>query len=110
MVNNKFKVALSQALRLPTAENKDVIVFELGSLTVEIYKPLEKDLQQPHTRDECYIVVSGTGTYSVDGEVMDFAPGDFLYAPAGVEHRFETFSEDFLTWVIFYGPEGGEQI
>jgi mannose-6-phosphate isomerase-like protein (cupin superfamily) len=38
-----------------------------------------------------------------------FGPGDFLFAPAGVEHRFEDFSKDFATWVLFYGPEGGEQ-
>jgi hypothetical protein len=23
-------------------------------------------------------------------------------------HRFEDFTEDFLVWVFFYGPEGGE--
>jgi hypothetical protein len=26
-----------------------------------------------------------------------------------VPHRFEDFTHDFGTWVIFYGPEGGEQ-
>jgi len=31
-----------------------------------------------------------------------------LFVPAGVEHRFEHFSEDFSTWVVFYGPRGGE--
>ena len=108
-MDHRFKVALSKALQLPNSEKKDVVVFERGSLTVEIYRPLGNDEQQPHTRDECYVVISGTGTYSVDGELIDFAPGDFLYAPAGVEHRFETFSEDFVTWVIFYGPEGGEE-
>lgn len=25
-------------------------------------------------------------------------------------HRFEEFSEDFATWVFFYGPEGGEGV
>ena len=29
---------------------------------------------------------------------------------AGVVHRFEGFSEDFLVWVFFYGPEGGERV
>jgi len=24
-------------------------------------------------------------------------------------HRFEDFTEDLLTWVVFYGPEGGER-
>ena len=29
-------------------------------------------------------------------------------AAAGEVHRFERFSDDFATWVFFYGPEGGE--
>lgn len=37
-----------------------------------------------------------------------FAPGDVLFVPAGVKHRFADFSADFATWVFFYGPEGGE--
>ena len=28
---------------------------------------------------------------------------------AGVEHRFDDFRKDFATWVLFYGPEGGER-
>jgi len=31
-----------------------------------------------------------------------------LFVPARVEHRFEEFSDDFATWVIFWGPKGGE--
>jgi hypothetical protein len=27
----------------------------------------------------------------------------------GVEHRFENFSHDFVTWVVFYGPQVGEK-
>jgi mannose-6-phosphate isomerase-like protein (cupin superfamily) len=38
-----------------------------------------------------------------------FGPGDVLFVPAGVEHRFEDFSDDLDVWVIFYGPEGGER-
>lgn len=110
MIEHKFKVALSKAIGLPTPEQKDVVVFERGSLTVEIYKPLDRDLQQPHARDEAYFVISGSGTYFIDGDRTKFVAGDFLYAPAGVEHRFEKFSEDFQTWVAFYGPEGGEEV
>ena len=44
-----------------------------------------------------------------DGEERHpFNAGDLLFVPAGVVHRFEDFSDDFSTWVIFYGPEGGE--
>lgn len=84
-------------------------LFEHGTLAVEIYKPEKVDLQQPHSRDEVYVVVSGTGEFVNGGERNTFAPGDFLFVPAGVEHRFENFTDDFSTWVLFYGPEGGEK-
>ena len=31
-----------------------------------------------------------------------------VFVPAGQIHRFEDFSSDFVVWVVFYGPEGGE--
>ena len=79
-----------------------------GSLSVEIYQPLVQDTQEPHARDEVYVVVSGHGDFVNGGVRMPFQPGELLFVPAGVEHRFENFSDDFATWVIFYGPEGGE--
>lgn len=83
-------------------------VFQHGSLEVEIYKPVKIDLQKPHTRDEVYVVISGSGLF-INGEVRHpFQAGEVLFVPAGVEHRFENFTEDFATWVFFYGPEGGE--
>ncbi|MEK6154784.1 cupin domain-containing protein [Flavobacteriaceae bacterium 3-367] len=83
-------------------------LFEHGTLTIEMYKPQQVDLQEPHTRDEVYIVVAGHGEFLNQGERTTFGAGDFLFVPAGAEHRFENFTEDFATWVIFYGPEGGE--
>ena len=84
-------------------------VLEHGSLVVEIYAPRGHDPQQPHTRDEVYVVFSGRGHF-VNGDAREpFAPGDLLFVPAGVPHRFEDFTEDLVVWVVFYGPEGGEQ-
>ena len=83
-------------------------VFRHSSLDVEVYAPRGHDDQTPHTRDEVYVVVSGTGMFVRDGERVAFQPGDFLFVPAGLDHRFEDFSDDFVTWVLFYGPEGGE--
>jgi mannose-6-phosphate isomerase-like protein (cupin superfamily) len=96
--------------QVPTAEGKRFdAVFRHGTLQIEIYAPRGHDPQQPHTRDEAYIVVQGSGTFLCAGRREKFVPGDFLFAPAGVEHRFENFSDDLAVWVIFYGPEGGEQ-
>ncbi len=83
-------------------------VFRHGSLQVEIYAPVGRDPQTSHTRDEAYVVVSGTGTFVSDAGRQEFGPGDFLFAPAGVVHRFEEFSPGLVVWVLFYGPEGGE--
>jgi mannose-6-phosphate isomerase-like protein (cupin superfamily) len=45
---------------------------------------------------------------SFNNERVAFGPGDLLFVPAGVAHRFEQFSDDLLVWVLFYGPQGGE--
>ena len=84
-------------------------MFRHGSLQVEYYAPRGTDPQQPHKRDEGYIVISGTGTFIIDKQQTPFGPGDFLFVPAGVKHRFENFTGDLGVWVIFYGPEGGEK-
>ncbi len=84
-------------------------LFEHGSLVIEIYQPDKVDHQQPHARDEVYVVISGSG-YFVNGESRQpFEAGEVLFVPAGESHRFEEFTDDFATWVIFYGPEGGER-
>lgn len=79
-----------------------------GTLDVEIYRPVGVDLQTSHSRDELYVIISGRGTFFCAGDRREFEPGEVLFVPAGAEHRFENFSEDFATWVFFYGPQGGE--
>lgn len=83
-------------------------LFAHGSLEIEIYKPDRHDLQQPHDRDEIYVVISGHGEFINGDDTVIFHPGDVLFVPAGVVHRFVHFTEDFATWVFFYGPAGGE--
>ena len=80
-----------------------------GTMEVEVYAPRGRDPQKPHTRDELYFVVSGRGTFVNGPERHPFGPGDALFVPAGVEHRFEDFTDDLVVWVVFYGPEGGEK-
>jgi mannose-6-phosphate isomerase-like protein (cupin superfamily) len=83
-------------------------LFKHGTLSIEIYAPRGRDPQTPHSRDEAYVVVSGSGWFRNGAERHRFGPGDFLFVPARVEHRFEEFTDDLVVWVVFYGPEGGE--
>ena len=85
-----------------------ITLFLHGSLQVEIYKPKGIDRQQPHGRDEIYVVISGSGTFLLGSERQPFEEGEVLFVPAGIVHRFENFTDDFATWVFFYGPTGGE--
>ena len=80
-----------------------------GTLSVEVYQPVGTDVQVPHDRDEVYVVIAGRGTFHNGDTRREFTAGDLLFVAAGVEHRFEDFSDDFSTWVLFYGPQGGEE-
>ena len=103
-------VTLAQALAgLRGPENKTFSeVLAHGSLSIEIYAPRGVDPQTPHRRDELYVVVSGRGEFVNGPDRHPFQPGDVLFVPAGVVHRFESFNDDFVTWVVFFGPDGGE--
>jgi mannose-6-phosphate isomerase-like protein (cupin superfamily) len=105
------KSTVADALtKLPAPGGKRfATVFERGTLLVEIYAPRGADPQQPHTRDEAYFVAVGSGEYVCGDTRQPFGPTDILFAAAGVEHRFENFTEDLVVWVLFYGPEGGEE-
>jgi mannose-6-phosphate isomerase-like protein (cupin superfamily) len=106
----KERATVAEAMRLlpgPGGE-RFAKVLGHGSMEVEVYAPRGKDPQTPHTRDELYVVVSGSGEFVNGPERHPFGPGDVLFVPAGVVHRFEKFTDDLVVWVVFYGPEGGE--
>ena len=104
------RVTVDEVLRLLPAEGvRSAAAFSRGSLIVKLYAPRDTDPQRPHAQDEVYVVVRGGGRFVVGAERHPFGPGDLLFVPAGVEHRFEDFGDDLVVWVIFYGPEGGER-
>jgi mannose-6-phosphate isomerase-like protein (cupin superfamily) len=106
----KRKVTVTEAMaHLPGPQGeRSATLLEHGSMLVKIYAPRGTDPQQPHTQDEVYVIVQGSGDF-VNGESRQpFGPGDLLFVPAGVLHRFENFTEDLIMWVVFYGPAGGE--
>jgi mannose-6-phosphate isomerase-like protein (cupin superfamily) len=109
MTATKLALADARARLAQQPGLRFVELFRHGSLTVELYEPRGVDPQQPHTRDEVYVVVSGHGEFVMGESRVSFVAGDFLFVSAGVPHRFERFSADLSVWVMFYGAEGGER-
>ena len=101
----KFAVSIAKAIEQLQKEKdkRFTVVMEDGSMSVEYFAPHKIDKQQPHEQDELYVIVSGESDFYRDGETIKCRKGDVLFVPAGMEHRFINFRDDFATWVIFYG-------
>jgi mannose-6-phosphate isomerase-like protein (cupin superfamily) len=109
---DKAHLSIADALQRleEAAGGRSIALFEHGSLQVKMYAPRGHDPQEPHARDELYVVARGSGVF-FNGETRQaFQTGDLIFAPAGSAHRFEDFTDDFAVWVMFYGPEGGEPL
>lgn len=105
-----YRFGFEDALaRLPGPKGERFVeVFSHRSLSVEMYAPRGTDPQQPHERDEVYVVQRGSGWFLNGSHRHPFDTGDVLFVPAGTTHRFEDFTDDLAVWVFFYGPPGGE--
>ena len=108
-----WQAMLDEALERIAARGGQPKPFEVmlnhGSARIGVYAPRGSDPQLPHDQDEVYIVARGSGVFLNGSTRASFGPGDMLFVPAGVIHRFESFSDDFAVWVVFYGPKGGEE-
>jgi mannose-6-phosphate isomerase-like protein (cupin superfamily) len=111
-----MKISIPQALsRLPATLTKTypngapfITMLAGGTMSVEVFAPNAQDLQQPHTQDELYFIHSGTAQLIINNQTFDAKLGDAFFVAAGVTHQFKNFTDDFVTWVVFYGPQGGE--
>ena len=103
-----FSLAEALAMGPPREGRLAIEVFDHGTLDLLVYDPPRPDPQQPHKKDEVYIVARGSAQF-FDGDAHHaIEAGACVFVPAGEVHRFDDCSEDFLLWVIFYGPDGGE--
>lgn len=106
----KYQVSLAEAIAQlnKDSEHPFTVLLQHGTLQVEYFAPRDIDTQTPHEQDELYIIASGYSDFYRNGETIKCQKGDILFVPARMEHRFINFSNDFATWVIFYGKKGGE--
>jgi len=109
-IETVWRFSLNHAFSAPIPKGaRSHLVHSHGSLSLRLYAPRGTDPQTPHEQDEVYVVARGSGWFVVGDSRVPFGPLDSLFVPAGVVHRFEDFTDDFATWVVFYGPKGGER-
>ncbi len=94
--------------RLPLPANEkwkngvwDVEPFEKDGVKLVFFAPEGTDYQTSHDEDEFYFIVRGSGELIIAAERFAVQPGDVFFVEAGVEHRFENFT-DLVTWAIFF--------
>ena len=70
--------------------------FRDSSLSLGIYglSAGENDPQQPHTEDEVYYIVRGSGRMRVGDQDRAVTPGSVVFVEAGAQHRFHSREED----------------
>jgi mannose-6-phosphate isomerase-like protein (cupin superfamily) len=79
-----------------------------GTMRFLLFSPKVTDVQRPHIQDELYIISRGTSRFVRNDEWVTVSAGDALFVPATMKHRFEEMSDDFETWVVFWGEKGGK--
>lgn len=104
-----IEIAMAER-QLSAANGGYRIVHQSPGLELGVYVLVapEPDHQQPHDRDEAYVVLKGRGTLEVEDERVDLEVGQAAFVPAGANHRFVGY-EGLSVLVIFTGTGAGER-
>ena len=66
-------------------------------------------VQPPHEHnnsDKFYIVMEGTGRFTVGEETFDAGPGELVWSAAGVAHGVENTGDEMLVLIVGIAPIG----
>ena len=88
--------------RLEAGDGGYEVVHKSAGLEIGVYVLVapEPDRQQPHDDDEVYVVLSGRGVLTVEGQATPVSEGQAVFVPAGADHQFTGY-EGLSVLVIF---------
>ena len=66
-----------------------------------VLHPGEKDTQEPHSADELYYVIQGSGMMELGKTKKSIGQGSIVFVPAGMQHKFYGNSEDLVVLYVF---------
>ena len=83
------------------------IVFDSPAIELGVYVLVapQPDEQEPHDRDEIYVVLEGSGVLTVAGEEVELNRGDAAFVAAGTEHRFSAYQR--LSLLVLFDKTTG---
>lgn len=61
----------------------------------------QEDTQEPHSEDELYFVIEGSGWLELGGTKAKVKPGSIVFVPAGMHHRFYGNKIDLVVLYMF---------
>lgn len=87
----------------------DIEAFKHGSMSLIYFSPEGTDYQTPHSQDEWYFVLEGSGVIEIEGKEHSFSQGAAIFVAAGENHKFLGNLNGIKMWALFYGPNRGEK-
>jgi mannose-1-phosphate guanylyltransferase len=84
-----------------------VEVLDKESMTVEVARHTAGQAapKNPHTEDELYYIISGSGKIRVGDRVHSVEAGDTVFVKQGLEHDFFNIDEELVTLIVFAGSQ-----
>lgn len=68
---------------------------------VIVLHPGEEDTQEPHSADELYYVIEGSGFIELGKSRKPVKKGSIIFVPAKMRHRFYGNKEDLVVLYMF---------
>lgn len=66
-----------------------------------VLKPGQKDIQEPHSRDEIYYIIEGNGFIEIGENTYSFHSGMCIFVPSNTPHRlFDNISQVIALYIF----------
>lgn len=103
--------------KFPLIEGRIVAVFATPddstsarmAMGISVLPPDYSTPAHQHPAEEFAMVIRGTGSITIDDEVIPVAPGDLVVTPPDSVHVTTSAPEDLLVIYWSYGPAGSER-
>ncbi|HEX2172450.1 MAG TPA: cupin domain-containing protein [Dehalococcoidia bacterium] len=102
------RVNLTKKRKFSPEKMTKVGLFETDRMFCDIYCFEPGQTQKAHAHegsDKVYLVLEGSGEFSVGGETATLGPGEAVLAPSGADHGVTNTGSGRLVLYVFMAPK-----